>query len=237
MNLANVQSANPNTRSSLAGPGSTASRKAVVGIALGAADLLGVAITPDRAFPQQPMRREPPAGKDQRRPPCEADYQDRARDATNSHHHAVGKEVERDGERRTGHAAIEVARNDEIRGQRRIFEVGNPGRAHARDGELVVQPRRRPIAEVGADRLVEGREDLQQHEYQPGDCQRHRQAAALLHGANEQPHRHGERRREHAAQDQHRPPCRSERPIRARQHGEELPFVAGAQPVDHRDGG
>ena len=41
----------------------------VVGMALRLAHLVGVAIAPDRAFAQQPMRGEPGAGQQQRRPP------------------------------------------------------------------------------------------------------------------------------------------------------------------------
>ena len=41
----------------------------VVGVALRAAHLVGVAVAPDRALAQQPVRREPRAGEHDRRPP------------------------------------------------------------------------------------------------------------------------------------------------------------------------
>ena len=41
----------------------------VVGVALGLADFLGIAVAPDAALAQQPVRGQPAAGKQQRRPP------------------------------------------------------------------------------------------------------------------------------------------------------------------------
>jgi hypothetical protein len=41
----------------------------VVGVALRGAHLVGVAVAPDRALTQQPVRREPGAAKQERRPP------------------------------------------------------------------------------------------------------------------------------------------------------------------------
>ena len=41
----------------------------IVGVALGAADLVGVPVPPHRAFPQEPVRRAPSAREHDRRPP------------------------------------------------------------------------------------------------------------------------------------------------------------------------
>ena len=46
-----------------------------------------------------------------------------------------------------------------------ILEVAHARRTHARLGQPVVEPRRGAIAEVGADRLMDRREDLEQDEH------------------------------------------------------------------------
>ena len=108
----------------------------------------------------------------------------------------------------------------------------HPGRAHARLGQPVVEPGRRAIAEVGADRLMDRREHLQQHEDHPGEGERAGEAGAALDGRHEHAHGDGEHRRQHAAQHEDDPPHHGQRTVGLRQRREELPLVAGAQPPE-----
>jgi hypothetical protein len=57
---------------------------------------------------------------------------------------------------------IESARDGQVGGKSRILEVRDAGGTQARVGQLVVEPGRGPIAEVGADGLMNGMDDLQQ---------------------------------------------------------------------------
>ena len=84
-------------------------------------------------------------------------------------------------------------------------------RAHARLGQPVVEPRRGAVAEVGADRLVDRREHLEQDEHDADERERAGEAVAALHRADEHAHRDREHRRQHAAQDEHDPPGDGER--------------------------
>ena len=68
----------------------------VVGVALRAAHLLGVAVAPDRALAQQPVRRQPRAREHDRRPPRVPGEDHGGRDAADHLDHAVGDEVHGD---------------------------------------------------------------------------------------------------------------------------------------------
>ena len=121
----------------------------IVGVALRAADLVGVAVVPDRALAQQPVRRQPAAGEHERRPPGEGEQHDRRGEAADQLDQAAGDEVHRDTTaagpvmpRSKSRATVRSA------GERRVFEVAHARRAHARFGQPVVEPRRRAIAEV-----------------------------------------------------------------------------------------
>ena len=59
---------------------------------------------------------------------------------------------------------IEVTGDGQVAGQRGIFEMTDAGRTNARFGEAIVEPCGRPIAEVGADDLMDRRQDLEEHE-------------------------------------------------------------------------
>src|SRR4029077_16067853 len=59
--------------------------------------------------------------------------------------------------------------------------------------------------------------------------ERTRETIPALHGADEHAHRDRERRRQDASQQEHHPPGGGEPRGRARQDGEELPFLALAQ--------
>ena len=124
---------------------------------------------------------------------------------------------------------IKIAGHGEVGGQRRIFQVPDAGRAHAGFGQPVVEPGRGAVAEVGAERLVNRAEHLQQDEDRAGKGQRAGERVAALHGADQHAHGDGERRRQDAAQQQHRPPARSQSRSRFGQDGEELPFLARRQ--------
>ena len=76
---------------------------------------------------------------------------------------------------------------------------------------------------------MDGAEHLQQHKDAAGECQRFGERMAALHSADQHAHGDRERRRQDAAQQQHRPPGRSQTGVRFGQDGEELPFLAGRQ--------
>ena len=78
--------------------------------------------------------------------------------------------------------------------------MAHAGRPHAGVGEPVVEPRRGAIAEVRAERPVDGRQHLQQHERRPGQRERAGQRRAALHRADQHAHGDGEGDRQHAAQ-------------------------------------
>ena len=150
----------------------------VLGVALRLPDLLGVAVLPDRALPQQPVRREPRAGQHRRRPEGEAEEHDRLGEAGEHVHQAGRDEVHRDRQRRTGHAPVEVPGHLQVSGQLRILQVPDARNCHAGAGQLVVEPGRGPVAEVRAQRGVERAEHLQQDEQDAHDGQRHARGPA-----------------------------------------------------------
>ena len=144
----------------------------VVGIPLRAAHLLGVAVAPDRALAQKPVRRQPRAREHDRRPPRISGEDHGGRDAADHLDHAGGDEIHGDRQRRAGHPEVEVARDGEVAGERRILEVPHARRAHAGLGEPVVEPGGGAVAEVGADRLMNRAEHLEQHEDRAGKRER-----------------------------------------------------------------
>ena len=204
----------------------------VVRMALRLAHLLGVAVAPDAALAQQPVGGEPGAAEQQRRPPGPGGEHHRRGDAAHPLHQPGGDEVHRDGHRRTADAEIEVARHREVGGEPRTLEVPHARRPHAGDGELIVEPGRRPAAEVGAGRLVDRRQHLQQHEHDSDRRQRRRQAAPPLHRAHQRPHRDREQRRQQPAQHEDGPPGRRQRAAGRRQHGREAHVVTRAQALE-----
>ncbi len=217
----------------LAGRGIDRQAVGVVGVALRGAHLLGLAVVPDGAIAQQPMGREPSAGKQQRRPPG-VPRQDHGRCHPAGHlDQAGGDEVHGDRKRRPGHPQIEVAGHGQVAGQRRIFQMPNARRAHAGLGEPVVEPGGGAIAQVGAECLMNGAEHLQEHKDRARKGQRPGQRMALLHRAHQHAHGNGEGRRQDAAQQQHRPPASRQTRIRLGQHGEKLPFLARRQRLQH----
>ncbi len=206
----------------------------IVGVALGLAHLVGLAVLPHRALAQQPVRREPRPGQQRRCPPGVAEQHGRRRQAGEQLDQARGDEVHADRERRAGHAEVEVAGRGEVGGEVGILEVADAGRVDAGVGEPVVQPRGQPVAQVGPDRLVQRAEHLQRHEHQPHRHQRPCERVAALHRPDEHAHGDGEHGREHAPGHEHGPPQHGQRPVGAGQHREELPLLALSESTDHR---
>ena len=210
----------------------------VVGVPLRAPDDVGVSIEPDAAFPQQPVCSQPGAGQQERRPPGVRGQHHGRRHTSQPFDEAAGDEVHRDEQRRTGHPEIEVPCHGEVGGQPRILEMPHARREGGRVRQPVVQPRGEAIAEVGAERLVDRSQALQQDEDRAGKGEGPGQRRPALHGADEHAHRDAERGRQHPARDQHGPPSDREPSIRLREHAEKLPFLPIAQPLSegHRPG-
>ena len=234
MNRSIVQSTRPNRRSSFGGRRIDGEAVGVVGVALRGAHLLGVPVLPDRALAQQPVRRQPGAGQDERSPPAIAGQDHGAGQPADHLHQPAGDEVHREPERRPGDAEVEVAGGGQVSGESWVFEVADASGPDARLGQLIVEPGRGALAEAGADRLVERREHLEQHEDDGGERQGDGEIGATLDRADQHAHGDAERGRQHAPQHQHRPPDGGQRGIGLRQHADDLPLVAGEQAL--RDG-
>ena len=145
---------------------------------------------------------------------------------------AAGDEVHRDRQRRAGHAQVEVAGRGQVAAEGRVLEVAHAGRPHAGLGEPVVQPGGGPVAQVGADRLVDRDQHLEQHEHHPDGGQRPGQVAPALDGADQRPGGDGEHRRQHPPAHQHHPPGDGQAGVGLEQGAEEAPLLAFAQPGD-----
>ncbi len=128
----------------------------VVGIALRGAHLLCLAVVPDGAVSQQPMGRQPRAGQQQRRPPRVAREDHGRCHPAGDLDQAGSDKVHGNGKRRPGHPQVEIPSHGQVAGERRIFQMRNAWRPHAGLGEAVVKPGGGAIAEVCADRLVNG---------------------------------------------------------------------------------
>ena len=175
----------------------------VIGVPLSRAYFRILAVAPNAALAQQPMRGQPGAGQQQRSPPRVTQEDDCGGDAADHLDHAVGNKIHRDGERRSGHAQVEIAGHGKVRGQGRIFQVPDARWAHAGFGQPVVKPGCGAVAQVGAERLVDGAEHLDQDKDPAGKGQRAGERVAALHGADQHAHGDGKRCRQNAAQQQH----------------------------------
>jgi len=202
----------------------------VLGVALRAAHLVRVAVAPDRALAQQPVRGQPGAREHDRRPPRVADEDHGGGETADHAHHAVRDEVHGDRERGPGHAQVEVAGDGEVAGEGRILEMAHAGRAHASLGEPVVEPGGGAVAEVRAHRLVDRAEHLEQDEHRPCEGERPPEGSAALHRADERAHRDREGRGQDPSEQERGPPGDGQGGVRLRQDGEELPFLALGQP-------
>jgi hypothetical protein len=205
----------------------------VVGVALRAADFFGVAILPDSALAKEPVRRQPRAPQDDRRPPREAGKNSGEREAAEGAHEAAGDEVERDVEGRTGHREVEVAGDREVAGQPLILEMAHPRRADAGVGQLVIQPRRSAVAEVVADGKVHRRQHLLHDEQRADEPEQVAEGRPALNARHQPSHRHGKHGRQHTTQDEEHPPRRSQADVGLRQHAEELPLIPLGESSQH----
>ena len=68
-------------------------------------------------------------------------------------------------QRRPADAQVEIPRHGEVGRKAWIFEVPHARRTHACGGQLVVEPGRGPAAEIGPNRLMQRRQDLEQNEH------------------------------------------------------------------------
>ena len=135
---------------------------------------------PDRALAQQPVGRQPRAARARAAPTTRTrTARRRTRGRAIISTRPLGDEIHRDRQRRPGHPEVEVARDGEVVGERRIFEVAHSRRAHAGLGQPVVQPRGGAVPEIGADRLMDRRQHLEQEKGDADERQRARQAVAL----------------------------------------------------------
>jgi hypothetical protein len=160
------------------------------------------------------------------RPPGEAGEHSRRGKAADRADQAAGDEVHGVGQRRTGHAEIEIASDGQVGGQPRILEVGKAGRMHACGSQPVVEERRHAIAQVVADRRLHRGQHLDEHEQHARDRQRHTQRPATLDRGDEHARRDGKQHGHDAVQDDHGPPRERERCVGARQLREEPPLFA-----------
>jgi len=129
----------------------------------------------------------------------------------------------------TGHSKVEVARDGEVGGKLRIFEVPHASRSDASLGKPIVEPRGGAVAEIGADRLMDRCEHLEQDKHGANQRKRPGKAPSALDCAHEAAHGDGEHRRQHASQDKCDPPGHRETVISLRQDSEELPFITLTQ--------
>src|SRR5204863_8264661 len=95
----------------------------IVSVALRLTHLFRVAIPPDGAFPQQPVRCEPGASEHQRRPPGVRSEDDRRCNATYHLNQTRGDEAHGEAQGRAADAEIEVSSHAEISGESGILEM------------------------------------------------------------------------------------------------------------------
>ena len=145
-----------------------------IGVPLRLPHLFGIAIAPNTALAQQPVRRQPGARQYERRPPREARQYHRRGQPADHLHRSRGDEVHRDPDRRPRYSLIEFPRHRKIAGELRILEVPHARRPDARGRQPVVEPRGGAAPEILSYRLLDWRQHLQQDEARANDNQRHR---------------------------------------------------------------
>ena len=128
---------------------------------------------------------------------------------------------------------VELAGDGQVAGELQVFEVPHAGRPDAGLDEAVVEPGRDAAAQVGADRLVDRSQHLQEHEDDAHDGEGRRQVdrrAAPRPRARPWPRR---ARRTRCPRRQDGPPGDGQRAVRSGQDREELPLLAVAQRTQH----
>ncbi len=205
----------------------------VVGVPLRQPDLRGVAVPPDRALAQQPVRAEPAAGQHRRRPPGEAEQHARLGEARDELDEAGGDEVHRDRQRRPRHSPVEVPRHLEVRGQGGVLQVTNARRGGARRGQQVIQPGRRPVTEVARHRGVQRAEHLHADEHHGDREQRRHDAGTALDRGDK--HASGDREAggQQAARDEQSPPGRRQPPVGVPQRRGKAHLLPFPHPYEH----
>ena len=172
---------------------------------------------------------EPRATEHQWRPPRVAKQDERGGEPADHTDQAIRDEVHRVRQRGAGHPEIEIARDGEVSGEPRVFEMAHPRRPDTRLRHAFVQECRRAIAQVVADGRVNRAQHLQQDEDEASDCQRACECLSVLHGCDQRTHGDREERRQDAPEEEHRPPCECMDAISLGQRGEELPLLTLAQ--------
>ena len=181
------------------------------------------------------MRGQPGSAEHDRRPPGIGEEHHGTGEPGHHLHQTAGDEVDGDVQRRAGHAPVELARHGQIGCELRVLEVADARLTHAGVGQPVVEPGGSSVAEIGAHRLVNGREHLEQDEHGADEGERAGERVAVLHRADEHTHCDGEHGRQRAAQYENGPPDESEKAIGFRQNAEELPLAAFTQTLpDHQ---
>src|SRR6516162_1944772 len=178
----------------------------VVGITLRATHLFGVAVAPDSAFTQKPMRGRPRAREQDRHPPRISGKDHGTANAADHLHHAAGDKIHGNSQRRARHSEVEVTRHGQVARQFWIFQMADPRRAHARFREPVVKPSSRAVAQIGAYCLMNRAEYLKEDKNCANKRQRTRERIAALHGAYKNTHCNGKCRRQSTSEQKSSPP-------------------------------
>ena len=81
----------------------------------------------------------------------------------------------------------------------RILEMTQPGRAYASLRKSVIEPCGCAVSQIGAHRLMDWVNNLEEDENCADQRKRTREKGAVLHCADKHPHRYGESRRQHTS--------------------------------------
>ena len=205
----------------------------VLGVALGVQHLGRAAVAPDGALAQQPVRGRPGEHEQQRLPPAVPGQHDGRGDAGEQADEAVGDEVHGVRQRRPGDSEVEVAGHRQVVGEVGPFEVGDAWRLDRRRHQPVVERRRRALAEVGADDLVQRADDLGGDEHDGEGDERRGERLAVGDGGDQPARCDGDRRGQRATHDEAGPPDQRLRRRGAEERAEQDPLLAPAQAFDH----
>jgi hypothetical protein len=205
----------------------------VVGEALRPHHVRRPAVEPHPALAQDPVGRRPRHHQDERLPPAVVGQHDRGRDAGDEADQPVGDEVHAVRQRRSGDAEVEVAGHRQVIGEVGPLEVGDARGVERRRHQPIVERRRRAVAEVVPERLVQRADDLAGDEHDGHRDERTGQRGAVGDGGDQPTRRDGDQRRQGAACDQPDPPQHGVARRRPADGAEQRPLLAGPQPGDH----
>ncbi len=182
----------------------------VVGVAAGGLDLVGVAVAPDAALAEQPVRGTPGGQQEEGRPPGEPEQHQGGGDATEEHHETLGDEVHVQEHRRRGLPEVEVAGRREVVGQVAALEVADAVGPQRGGHQPVVEDAAEAVARQGTDDLVDRRGDLGDHEEEGEHDERHRQVGTRLEATHQEAGGNGQPGGHQGTDDQQQPPHRRE---------------------------